>query len=170
VRDLFSGSSLQPIEEAVLDSDRAMTLTLAPRTIAVPLGFGFLFLAVLAVRGHWGWASVLALVVAFVYGLVLERRLEFGDDALTLTPLLPLRGRQRFLWPDLGTPQFGGGYAGFGTIKIPISQGRYFFAGFIPRKSIDLTAIYQGASDRQALHPAELAALLQRSRLAFDAD
>src|SRR4051794_11912013 len=140
---------------------------MTPKAFAAPLGFGFCLLVVLALRGHLGLALALAVLVALLYGLVLERRVEFGEDALTLTPLLPLRGSQRLPWASLGAPRFSRGYAGVGKIKVPLSEPvHYLFAGFIPRKSVDLTAIYRSASNGHVLHAAEVAALIQRSRVA----
>jgi hypothetical protein len=147
--------------------DHTLALTLVPKVIAAPLGLATLLIAGLAARGGWGWAGGLFVVVALGYGLVLERRLDFGHDGLTLTPMLPLRPRQRFLWQNLETPRFAAGYAGFGKVKVPLSAGRYFLAGVFPRRSIDLTAIYTTEGGRRgALHPAELAALIQQFRIA----
>jgi hypothetical protein len=147
--------------ERVLDA----TLTLAPMSLARPLAASPVFLAALAIRGHSVLAFGLALAVVAVYGSVFEKRVEFGEDALILRPLLPLRRPQRFSWESLGTPRFSRGYAGFGTIKVPLSDGRYLLAGFLPRASIALTAVYRGAAEGRVLNAAEVAALIQRSRL-----
>ena len=147
------------------------TLTLTPKAVAAPLGFWFCFLVLLALRGHLGLGLALAGLFAVLYALILERRVEFEKDALILTPLLPLRTSQRLPWASLGTPHFGRGYAGVGTINVRLSEPvHYRFAGFIPRRSLDLTAIYRSASDGHVLHAAEIAALIQRSRLACAAE
>jgi hypothetical protein len=42
---------------------------------------------------------------------------------------------------------------------------RYFFAGMLPRRSIDLTAVYGNDLEARRLHAAEIAALVQHYRL-----
>jgi hypothetical protein len=126
-------------------------LRFAPRIVAAPAILGIVFVVSLAARGNWGWSMTLAIVFGACYGGVFERRLDFDVDGLTLTPMLPIRPRQRFPWRETGSPRFGAGYGGYGKIKVPLCDRRYFFAGVFPRKSIDLTAVYELAPGRERL-------------------
>lgn len=143
-----------------------MRLYLSLRLTVVQLAIGLAFLA-FAVFQHdpWAWAVVGGLGLA---GMLATRRIDLSPEAISLTPLLPLLGRQTLAWEDLGPFErstLPAPLVPWDFVKAPVTgRSRFRLLGLVPSRTVTVATVWAQTRTGRALSAQELIALTESVR------